>query len=573
MTKLSFVLLLLTMACTSEGSSPRAQPAAPGLLATPVDSIFRDIQPDAPGCAVGVYRDGDLLLARSYGVANVEDGRPITSNTTFDLGSVSKQFTALAALMLEEQRRLQLDDDVRRYVPELPDYGTPIRIRDLLQHTSGLRDYGTLDVLAGRETRTMSELLALLSRQQRLNFTPGTRHEYSHSDFELLGLVIERIVGEPFGAYLEREVLRPLGMVNSRLVDHRGARVPERAYGHAQVNDSFRVVFNSSEVVGGSNLYTSIADLKHWDRALADGASGKRPLVARMLTRPTLPSGDTIPYAYGIRKESRRGLPTFERGGRSYGIRTEIIRFPEQQLAVAALCNGYHLWAGNRAERVASVYLDSLMQPRPADEADRPPAAVPISEAELQQFVGNYHAQGSLDHVRIAVRNGQLVELLGDTAQSFTYRGESVFTGDGITGDIRLAFSRGASGAMQLQVLSGSEIGDVWARIADSALWRPDSSDLAEYAGTYFSDELNAVWQLAVANGDLVLRRPGMPDGSMQAMQRDVFSRHFGAWDEPIVASIAFTRDAESIITHFSVSTPPGSDVVRDLRFLRSRTR
>jgi CubicO group peptidase (beta-lactamase class C family) len=282
---------------------------------------------------------------------------------------------------------------VRRYVPELPDYGTPIRIRDLLQHTSGLRDYGALDVLTGRETRTTSEFLALLSSQNGLNFTPGTRHEYSHSDFELLGLIVERVAQRPFGEHIERELLQPLGMTGSRVSDARGAHVSERAFGHARSGAAFRVVFNSSEIPGGGNLYASIEDLRHWDRALAEGGSGQRRLVARMLTRPTLPGGDTIPYAYGIRKESYRGLPTVSRGGHSHGVRTEIIRFPDHQLAVATLCNGDHLWAGQRAERVADVYLGDVMQPR--RPAYRPPPAVPATEAGLQRYTGVSGSPGS----------------------------------------------------------------------------------------------------------------------------------------------------------------------------------
>jgi CubicO group peptidase (beta-lactamase class C family) len=244
------------------------------------------------------------VLAKGYGLANLEDGRHISPRTNFDLGSAAKPFTALATLMLAEENRISLNDDVRRYVPELPDYGTPIRIHDLLQHTSGLRDYGALDILAGRETLTAADFLALLSSQQQLNLVPGTRHEYSHSDFELLGLIIERVAKEPFGAYLEREVLRPLRMTNSRVFNPRDTRVPERAYGYSRSNDGFRVLFNNSDVVGGGNLYASIEDLAQWDRALAEGERGRRPLVAQMLTRPTLPSGDTIPYAYGLRRHS-----------------------------------------------------------------------------------------------------------------------------------------------------------------------------------------------------------------------------------------------------------------------------
>lgn len=561
------VVLLLFGGCTSPGGDPPVNGTAPEVLAAGVDSVFSDIGQDAPGCAVGVYRNGELVLARGYGLANVEDARLITARTTFDLGSAAKQFTALTVLTLEEQRRLSLDDDVRRYVPELPDYGTPIRIRDLLQHTSGLRDYGSLDLLAGRKTRTMGEFLTRLSSQKNLNSTPGARHEYSHSDYELLSVIVERVTQQPFGAYVEREILWPLGMKNSRISDARGTAVPDRAFGHVRSPDGFGVVLDDSEIVGGGSLYTSIEDLQHWDRALAEGESGQQPLVSRMLTRPTFPNGDTILYAYGIRQGSYRGLPTISRGGHSNGMRSEIIRFTDQLFTVATLCNADHLWAGQRAEQIADLYLGDVMLPRRA--AYRPPPEVPTTSIDLQRYIGVYRSPGQLDLSRIAVVAGKLVEWLGDTVQTFTYRGDGLFTADGIQGDFRLVFASTPTGGMQVDYMSEGHVDSTAERVADSALWRPDSTMLADYAGTYASEELDAVWEIAVRNGRIVLRSPGRPDGSLQPINQDTFSRHFGAWNEPLVASLTFARDSTGMITQFSITTPPGDDVVRNLVFLR----
>ncbi len=319
-----------------------------------VDSIFNaEVRPDGPGCAVGVYRDGKLALTRAYGVASVEERRPITSRTTFNLGSVAKQFTALAVLQLEQQGRLSLTDDLRRFLPEMPVYSEPIRIRDLLAHTSGLRDYGELELLVARPIDDMARFLELVARQRTLNFRPGTRHEYSHSDYELLGLIVERASGEPFGRYLETKVLQPLGMMASHVYDARRPVMPERAYGHRTFGDGFQLQFPKSAVVGGDNLYTSVDELYRWDLALAEGASGKNLLIARMLVLPTLKNGDIIPYAWGIRRGNYRGLPILTRGGRSRSTRTEIIRFPRQNFGVAVLCNGSQFLPGSLGERVA----------------------------------------------------------------------------------------------------------------------------------------------------------------------------------------------------------------------------
>jgi hypothetical protein len=433
-----------------------------------------------------------------------------------------------------------------------------------------LRDYGALDVLAGRETLTAADFLALLSSQQQLNLVPGTRHEYSHSDFELLGLIIERVAKQPFGAHLEREVLRPLGMTNSRVFNPRDTRVPERAYGYSRSNDGLRVLFNNSNVVGGGNLYTSIQDLARWDRALAEAETGQRPLIARMLTRPTLPGGDTIPYAYGLRRQTYRGLATVSRGGHTNGIRTEIRRFPSQGVTVTTLCNADHLNAYQRNERVADIYLDAVMQP---PSTYHTPPAVSITTPELERFVGYYQSRDDLDLSRIVVADGKLVELFGDTLQTFTYRGDGVFTGDDIPGDFRLVFSSDSTQTMRMQYRTGDEVLASWDRMADAAVWRPDSTALSAYVGTYFSVELNAVWILDARNGALVLRRPGRASGPLLPIRPDVFTRHFGIPYEPLVALFEFKRDSAGRISSFTITTPPGEDVVRGLRFVRGSGR
>jgi CubicO group peptidase (beta-lactamase class C family) len=556
MRKSQVSVLLLLLATTPAGSQDLARAR--------VDSVFADIAANAPGCAVGTYRDGALILARSYGLASIEESRRITARTSFDLGSASKPFTSLAVLELQRQRRLSLDDDVRRYVPELPDYGSPIRVRDLLQHTSGLRDYGSLGVLAGGGVSTSSGFLSLLARQEALNFRAGSRHEYSHSDFELLGIIVARAAKESFGAYVEREVLAPMGMKRTRVQDDRGTVVPERAFGYARSSNGFRVMFNDSDVAGGGNLYTSIEELAHWDHALANA---KGSAVAHILTRPTLPDGDTIPYAYGIRIGRYRGLPTLSRGGHAYGMRTEFIRFPEQHFAVATLCNGDHLVAGQRAQQVADLYLAPLMRERRA--AYLPPPEIPISAAELQAYAGVYRSSDQIDLSRIVVVNGKLNEVFGDTAQTFTHRGGGVFTADGIPGDFRLAFSRDPSRSMRMSYMSSGVVDAEWERMADSLVWRPDSIALTDYAGQYVSGDLDTIWKLAVSGGQLVLLRAGREVGPLLPIEADVFSRHFGVWNEPLITRFRFHRNPAGRVVEFTITTPPGSDVVRDLRFVR----
>ena len=253
-------------------------------LTARIDSLFRHVTPNGPGCAVGASRNGEPLFARGFGKANMESGDPITAQTPFNIGSVGKQFTAFAVLLLEQRGRLSLDEDIRRHVPELPNYGAPIRIRDLLYHTSGLRDYSTLAALGDKPMHTTAEFLALMSRQRALNFPTGTQHEYSHSDYSVLGVVVERIVGEPLGTFFEREIWTPLGMTNTRLHDDRRRPIRGRALAYEGSAPNYRVIFPASEIIGGSNIYTTVDDLLRWERNVQMPTVGTRALFDRMVS-------------------------------------------------------------------------------------------------------------------------------------------------------------------------------------------------------------------------------------------------------------------------------------------------
>ena len=350
---LSVAVAVASAVVACNRSSPSTDAEA---LATQVNALFEQkIQAGAPGCAVGVYRDGEIVFSGRYGV----------TPAAFNLGSLSKPFTTLAALMLEQRNQLSMDDDVRRWVPELPDHDPKIRIRDLIQHTSGLRDYGTLELLSGKSVTSMQTFIKLMSAQRGFNFEPGTRHEYSHSDYGILGLVIERIAGVPFGEHLKRTVFEPLGM--------KGTFLREGTF-------------------GGDNVHSSIEDLARWDGNLAKGTVGGTATIERMLSRPTLWNGETIPYAYGLRLGTYRGLRIVSRGGHVPGTRTEFIRFRDKAVTIAALCNSDDLDARRFAEGVADLYLAPHMTPA----VPRPsvPAAGQVAPGELARYVGRYGVTG-----------------------------------------------------------------------------------------------------------------------------------------------------------------------------------
>jgi len=568
------VVVVLGACITISAQQSTAVRAPDGALERRVDALFnRVVRPDGPGCAVGVYQNGRAVLTRGYGLASIEDGRPITARTAFNLGSFSKPFTALAVLMLEQRGQLSLDDDVRRWVPELPTYGAPIRVRDLLQHTSGLRDFQALETLSARTVSTRSELMGLLAAQRALNFAPGSRHEYSHSDYVLLGLVVERVVGAPFGEHLERELLAPLGMKGSFVHDGRVRSTKDRAFGHVVSQTSTRVQFPNSQIVGGDGLYASVEDLAYWDRNF-DNASVGGTAMARMQERPKLVSGETIPYAFGLRLGSYRGLRTVSRGGFDKGTRTEMIRYPDHSFAIATLCNTDRVEPWRLGQAVADLYLGAFMTP-----ARKPvvPTVVKETAEALAPLTGVYRSvEEPWNLMRVDVRNGVLGYVLFDPLedeyfQNLASSGGGRFFEVGTTGNIGLYnFRTVASGVPpRLDITWSGAMGDFsqsLERISDSAVWRPSAAAVADYAGTWFSQELDAGWQLEQRGEKLLLRRRGQLDLTLWPVERDYFVRGFGA---ELIGELRFQRDGAGTLTHFTVSTPPGEESARDVRFIR----
>lgn len=544
-------------------SAAVAAPVPPGLDAS-IDGLFAEhAGADRPGCAVGVVRDGEPIVARGYGRASLESILPITPTTTFNLGSVGKQFIALAALLLERSGRLDLDADVRRFLPELAPSEPPIRVRDLLVHTSGLRDEGTLELLAGRAARDMDGLLALLARQRGLNFRPGTRHEYSHSDYSVLALVLEGVTGEPLGDLLEREIWRPLGMRSTRLHDQRGRPIPGRAFAHLASAGGYGVRFPGSTLVGGGNVYSSVDDLARWERNFTTAEVGGREAIDRMLARPQLPSGEPGPYAYGLRHGSWRGLRTIARGGSGGGFATEILRLPDQHLAVTVLCNLLPSHPGRLARSVAALFVGDRLAPEP----NTGPAG-PAPADEIARDAGWYQpTEDKWNVVQIVAVAGVLHEEIDGSLIPLTRLAADRYAdGESLTYEFTQP-----EGAPRRLTLRTEDEPEVLVRTAWTGLWRPAPAELAEYLGEFVSDELATRWRLALEDDALVVHREGVATPCpLQPIERDLFRLVPGGPESCARLGLAMTRDASGRVEGFALSAIPHPyEIVRGVRFER----
>ncbi|NIM50976.1 MAG: serine hydrolase [Gemmatimonadales bacterium] len=379
--------------------------AQQGDLEARVDSIFaRYDHTRSPGCALGVIRDGAFVLKRGYGMANLEYGIALTPTSVFRIGSTSKQFTAAAILLLAEEGKLSLDDNVRRYVPELRERYPPVTIRHLLHHTSGVRDYLTLMTLAGRQSDdfyTDDDVVGMLARQNELNFAPGEEYLYSNSGYFLLSRVVRGASGKSLRQYADEKIFRPLAMTHTHFHDDHREVVSNRASGYAPVQGGgFRISMTNLDMVGDGGVFTTVEDLLRWDRHFYRRQIGGERFWHEMLERGVLNSGDTLDYARGLVHGEYRGLKTVSHGGAFVGFRAQLLRFPEQRFSVICLCNLSSANPSRLALRVADVYLEDLLGPAEEEETperrqDEPQEAEPfhLSGSQRAQYVGDYYSE------------------------------------------------------------------------------------------------------------------------------------------------------------------------------------
>src|SRR5580693_4366680 len=379
-------LLALSTASFAAPASFAQQDA--GELERNVDKIFAAFdKPDSPGCALGVVRTGEFIYKKAYGTASLELGVPLTPQSVFYMGSVSKQFTAASVVLAAEQGYLSLDDDVRKYVPELPSYGKTITLRQMLHHTSGFRDILGLLLLAGRnfeDIHPTPELLDLLSRQKALNYMPGDEYLYSNTNFFLMSVIIHRATGKTLTQFADENIFKPLGMTHTRFYEDHSVVVPGRipAYEPRPIG-GFRIDWSTNfDKVGDGGLMSSVDDLLLWDRNFYDNKLGKGTLLKEMQTQGVLNNGKKIEYALCLFISSYRGLPIVEHGGALFGYRTELLRFPQQKFSVITLCNLGTSNPGQLSYQVADLYLAGQLSPEP-------PASAAAS-VDPQPFAGWY---------------------------------------------------------------------------------------------------------------------------------------------------------------------------------------
>jgi CubicO group peptidase (beta-lactamase class C family) len=536
-------------------------PPAPVSPSQRVDELFAKMDSTvSPGCALAVFKDARILYERGYGMADLDHNVPITPTTVFHVASMSKQFTAASILMLAQEGKLSLDDPVRKYIPELPDFGTPVTIRQLIHHTSGLRDQWDLLGLAGwrysLDLITDDDVLSVVFRQKDLNFTPGSKHLYSNTGYTLLAQIVKRVSGQSLREFTTARIFAPLAMNSTHFRDDHAEIVKNMAYGYEPSKDTYRISLTNFDTVGATSLLTTVEDLAKWDENFYHPAVGGDALIKQMLQRGKLNNGETLDYAAGLVVSTWRGLNIVDHDGGDAGYRSDLIRFPDQHFSVACLCNVASGNPGDLTRKVAEIYLGKEIKPAEIAHTE-PGKGVTLTAEQLTAKVGTYLNQDDDRVYRLLMKDGKLQVRPGSGDESFELKAITENQFRVAVAPVNLTFQKTQPDS-PLQFVLKWDDGKPNEFLSVPA-FSPTPTQLNEYVGVYSSEEIDPLYELQVESDKLVLHRPKNKPDVLLPVTLDFFAGAIG--------SIRFTRNSSGRISGFTLSTGR----IKNLRFEKGR--
>jgi CubicO group peptidase (beta-lactamase class C family) len=540
-------------------------------LAARVDKLFAAWdKPDSPGAAVGIIRDGKLLVARGYGRANLDDNVPITPRSVFEVGSVTKSFTCVCVALLLDQGKISPDDGIRKYVPEMPAYDPPVTIRHLIRCECGLRDYFHLMQVAGwniEDAYTAEDALALLSRQKTLPFQPGQKYSYTSSGYFLLGQMVQRVTEHSLARFAHDNVFKPLGMNSTHYEDDPTAVVKNRAVGYdAKSGGGFRRWMMTSGTVGGWGLKSTVEDLYRWDQNFYRNKLPEGRYLKEFLRSGTLLGNRNVLDLEPV--ERYRGLRRVEFTGGMPGFATALVRFPDEKFAVICLANDSRVAPWTVAKEVADLYLaDRFTEPSPNKKVDPMTFAfIELPERELAGKPGVYRMNNGRIW-KVTLRDGGLTvtDHLNGTWRLRALSPTRFRVPDSPIDKSTLVFEQKSADApvtLRMEVDDGSTID--FERVT---LVEPGPKELADCAGVYYNDEVQATYRFFARDGALFLQVNNRRHERLVPTLRDTFIASVRRPDDNRI--ITFVRDEEKRVTALTIDLWR----VKGLRFQKQKDR
>lgn len=541
-----FVMLLLVQSSFSQDvSKAKVIAAAEKVIAEEIAAAPEN----APGCAVGVSFEGETVFRKAFGMAELEHKVPITVDSIFESGSVAKQFTAAALVLLEIDGKLDIDDPVRKYIPELPDYGAPLTIRHLLNHTAGLRDWGAVMGISGvgRGERIVRQDYAIhvITKQKNLDFVPGAEYSYSNSGYQLASEIVERVSGMSLPDFTKKRLFDPIGMKDTSWRDEYDRVVPRRVQAYdGPPKGPWKLSMPFMNVYGNGGILTTVEDFLKWNAALD---SGEWQTMADMLeTQGVLNDGRKIEYALGLGVSDYNGLRQVSHGGRTAGYVTFLVRYPEVGLSISSLCNVPFRNPGRIAYRI----VDEAAGPFPEPEK---PAGKDLTAEELKRYAGLWREDRTRMPSTTAFdeKSGKL--MAGNTP--LRPLGDDTFESTGSS--TRFKFELGPNG----ERVSATRIsGDDETKFFAEEKWSPSKEVLQSIEGNWYSEEAETMITIVIDGEKIMVRLPSLMELPMIPVYKDHFSVPGGSivWIE---------RDDKGGISSLHV----GTGRMRDLRFDRAK--
>ena len=523
----------------------------PNVEKTAIDKVFEDWDnPNRPGIAVGVISNGKVVFKKGYGSANLEHNIPITTSTKFYGGIWSMQFTTFAILLLESEGKLSLHDDIRKYIPEVPNLGEKITLHHLLSHTSGLDNYMALKSLAGwnpNDAFTKEHAFSFLKKQKKLNNTPGTEYAFSETGFMLLEEVIAKVSGKPYPVFAKENIFDPLKMDNTTFTENQGSIISNKAQGYIPVGDGFRnVTLNHSEV-GPSNVFTTIDDILLWMQNFRNPKIGNASILKKMDTPATLKgklveAKNAALYLGQHRYWNFKGAKKLYIIGDGKGYACKIIRFPDQDLMAVVMGNGGR-YNGYMTSHIADLFLEKYYNAPATNDSEEAVASIKLSPQQLEKATGTFWNNERFFTTKIILENDTLryQEIDFNWATTLTPVSKNSFRLDQ-GGDLLEIVDGGKT--LRLTFQNGTVLNS--SSYQSDAKW---SEDLSAFTGTYFSEKLGTSYTFKIEDGKLIASHSRLTDIQLQPVLKDMFKGNNNDFKE-----IIFERDRQNGINGFKLN-------------------
>jgi len=545
-------LILLSLFTFGQNADKKETPISPNAKMDKLFDFWNRL--DQPGFAVVVVKEGQVVYQNVFGLACQEHGVAIAAKTVFNIATAAQPFVGMAVALLENEGKLSLDDDVRKYIPEIPDFGTPVKLRHLLYQTSGLRDWLSVLQLGGRDKEevTFEKVLNIVKAQKQLAFPPGDRFQDSNTNYDLLAETIKRATGRPFSDWAWESIFKPLKMTRSQFRDNFRSIFDDQAFTYNFTRREYLKGIDNLSLTGSHSLFASIADLAKWLLNLETGQVGGKDVFARMFTAGRLNNGQSSGFGYGWKVDDRPERRQVSQTGSWAGSGAALVYYPDQKFGFVVLSNWDYTPVEGFLQDIVDTYLPAAAEPVKKSQPAAAKKTVKVSPEILDSYAGDYR-MGPGQVFTISRKGDQLILSVPGMNFSLATLSKTEF----LLGfaDARITFQKDKEGKVQQFVWKQGGGEQTAPKIV---MVKPTPQELEEFAGSYFNAELDLRYAVELRGDMLIVNAPGQNEIRLAPDEKDRFTT-----SSRIFPMVIFQRDGQNRVIGLIFD----SDPVRDLVF------